>query len=97
MALIYTEIATSVMGCYKNITKNSSREYKIKAGTDDDVKPKDFTDLREFIKFVNSSARDITTEEWEKHLDTDGFTSSYVDLAFIYAFKSNGIFKYNGS
>lgn len=71
-----TELAVSDLGYHENITKYSLGEYKIKAGTDGDAIPKDFTDLMEFTKFVDSSTRGTTVETWEKHLDTDSFTRS---------------------
>jgi spore coat protein CotH len=69
----------------ENLTAYSAGQYKIKAGySGKDETPEDYTRLKEFTKFINSSTKDTTFEEWNKQLDIEGYIRAYVSLNFKY-------------
>jgi spore coat protein CotH len=68
-----TEFAISDLSYHgENVTKYALGQYKMKAGPGEDT-TEGFTDLMEFTKFINETNSNTTVDEWEKHLDTQGF------------------------
>lgn len=75
MSMTQTQFLVSDLSYYgDNTTLYSLGQYKIKAGTKDNEKPKDFEELRDFTKFINETTNATSVEEWNKKLETDGFT-----------------------
>ncbi|KAI7904956.1 coth protein-domain-containing protein, partial [Cokeromyces recurvatus] len=63
----------SDLSYYENRTWYTMGQYKIKAGIQGDETSKDYKDLQEFTKFIDSANKSTTTKEWEKHINTVGF------------------------
>ncbi|KAG1098871.1 hypothetical protein G6F42_017919 [Rhizopus arrhizus] len=79
MSMTQTQFLVSDLSYYgDNTTLYSLGQYKIKAGTKGDDKPKDFEELRDFTKFINETTNATSVEEWNKKLETDGFTRAMV-------------------
>lgn len=58
----------------ENLTEYSLGQYKVKTGySGKDETPADYAQLKEFTKFINSSTKDTTFEEWDKQLDIEGY------------------------
>ena len=64
--------ALSDLEYFPNLTYYSGGEYKIKAGPSKTA-DQDFLDLQEFTKFISEASDNTTLEEWNTHLDVDGF------------------------
>lgn len=75
MSMTQTQFLVSDLSYYgDNTTLYNLGQYKIKAGTKKDEKPKDYKELLEFTKFINETTNDTSVKEWNKKLETDGFT-----------------------
>ncbi|GAN11375.1 hypothetical protein MAM1_0566c10934 [Mucor ambiguus] len=74
MSMTQTQLLVSDLSYYgDNTTLYSLGQYKIKAGTKNE-KPKNFKELRDFTKFINETTNATSVKEWNKKLETDGFT-----------------------
>lgn len=58
----------------ENVTKYSLGQYNVKAGYNgEDETPEDYTQLKEFTKFINTTTKDTTFEEWDQRLDIENY------------------------